>query len=139
MAMDFSGKRVVVTGGAGFLGRAVLEGLQRRSVEDVAVPRRSEFDLTTERGVSSLYEEFRPDVIVHLAAEVGGIGANMDNPGRYFYANMAMSLHLIEFARRVNLEKFVQECLTRTIRSANNHSARRKPKHLHGMHDQRRS
>ncbi len=72
------------------------------------VPRRSRFDLTTEDGVTRLYRELRPDVVLHLAAEVGGIGANMANPGRYFYANMAMALHLIEGARVHGVQKFVQ-------------------------------
>ena len=102
------GARVVVTGGAGFLGRAVLARLRARGVTDVVVPRRSEYDLTHEADAARLYRDARPDVVLHLAAEVGGIGANQANPGRYFYANMAMALHLIEEARRVGLRKFVQ-------------------------------
>jgi len=102
------GARVVVTGGAGFLGRAVVERLRARGVADVIVPRRRDYDLTHEADVARLYQSTRPDVVLHLAAEVGGIGANQANPGRYFYANMAMALHLIEEARRVGLRKFVQ-------------------------------
>ncbi len=106
--MDLSKQRIVVTGGAGFLGRAVCESLARRGATDIMIPRRRDFDLTSEADVARLYAEMRPDVVLHLAAEVGGIGANMDNPGRYFFANMAMSLHLIEHARINKLRKFVQ-------------------------------
>jgi GDP-L-fucose synthase len=106
---DLAKKRIVVTGGAGFLGQAVLRVLRQRGVADeqIVVPRRREFDLTVESHVERLYETARPDVVLHLAAEVGGIGANMEHPGRFFYANMAMGLHLVEHARRRGLEKFV--------------------------------
>jgi GDP-L-fucose synthase len=106
--ITLAGARVVVTGGAGFLGRAVLDCLRRRGVTDPIVPRRRDYDLTREGDVSRLYRDARPDIVLHLAAEVGGIGANQANPGRYFYANMAMALHLVEEARRVGLRKFVQ-------------------------------
>jgi GDP-L-fucose synthase len=100
--------RVLVTGGAGFLGRAVCRLLRQRGCREVLVPRRAEYDLTDERAVARLYDAERPDWVLHLAAEVGGIGANQANPGRYFYANMAMALHLIEHARRSGVERFVQ-------------------------------
>ena len=103
----FTGTRVVVTGGAGFLGRVVVELLRARGAE-VQVPRRKEFDLTHEADVSRMYDRLKPEVVFHLAAEVGGIGANQANPGRYFFANMAMALHLIEQARIRGLRKFVQ-------------------------------
>lgn len=106
--MQLEGQRIVVTGGAGFLGRAVIDALRRRGAVDVVIPRRRDFDLTKESDVARLYAEAAPDVVLHLAAEVGGIGANMDNPGRYFFANMAMSLHLIEHARINRIRKFVQ-------------------------------
>jgi GDP-L-fucose synthase len=106
--MNLKDQRIVVTGGAGFLGRAVGESLRRRGVTDIAIPRRRDYDLTRESDVARMYETLRPDVVLHLAAEVGGIGANMDNPGRYFFANMAMALHLIEHARVHRLQKFVQ-------------------------------
>jgi GDP-L-fucose synthase len=107
--LDLSTKRIVVTGGAGFLGTAVCRLLRDRGVPDdrIIVPRRRDFDLTVEADVARLYAEARPDVVIHLAAEVGGIGANMAHPGRFFYANMAMGLHLVEHARRHGLEKFV--------------------------------
>jgi len=99
---DWSNKRVIVTGGAGFLGGFVLRGLRERGVKDsnIFVPRSRDFDLTELSAVRRMYDSAfagKPaDVVIHLAAEVGGIGANQANPGRYFYANMAMALHLIE-------------------------------------------
>jgi len=100
--------RIIVTGGAGFLGSFVMEKLRARGYTNLIVPRRKEYDLTHEDGAQRLYKDFRPDVIVHMAAEVGGIGANWENPGRYFFANMAMGLHLIEGARQHGLKKFLQ-------------------------------
>ena len=108
MASPLQGKSIVVTGGAGFLGRAVCQRLNALGAGEVLIPRRAEFDLTTEKAVDRLYKEMRPQIVLHLAAEVGGIGANMMNPGRYFYANMAMAIHLIEGARRYGVEKFLQ-------------------------------
>ena len=108
MSTELSSRRVVVTGGAGFLGRVVCRLLEERGCEEILVPRRADHDLTDESAVARMYRDMRPEVVIHLAAEVGGIGANMDNPGRFFYANMVMSLHLIEHARRCGLEKFVQ-------------------------------
>ncbi|MEI7861585.1 MAG: NAD-dependent epimerase/dehydratase family protein, partial [Planctomycetota bacterium] len=106
---DLATKRIVLTGGAGFLGRAVVRVLEARGVpaERLFVPRKRAFDLTDESAVQRLYEVARPDIVIHLAAEVGGIGANMDQPGRFFYANMAMGMHLVEQARRCGVEKFV--------------------------------
>lgn len=100
--------RIVITGGAGFLGSFIVDQLKQRGFTDLFVPRRSEFDLTVESNVERLYALHKPDVVIHLAAEVGGIGANRDNPGRFFYANLAMGMHLIEHARRNRIKKFVQ-------------------------------
>lgn len=99
--------RITVTGGAGFLGKAVVRKLADAGVLDIFVPRKNEYDLTKEDDVRRMYADSRPDIVIHLAAEVGGIGANLMNPGRYFYANMAMSLHMIEAARISGIEKFV--------------------------------
>jgi len=103
-----NGKRVLLTGGSGFLGALVRERLEAAGAAAVFVPRRSEYELTDAGAVARAYEDGRPDTVIHLAAEVGGIGANRDNPGRFFYANMAMGLHMIEEARRRGVEKFVQ-------------------------------
>ncbi len=108
MSLDLAGCRVTVTGGAGFLGEAVCERLAARGVSEVAVPRRSDYDLVHEADAVRMYDDLRPDVVLHLAGEVGGIGANRANPGRYFYANMAMALNLIEQARARGIRKFVQ-------------------------------
>ena len=97
----------MVTGGAGFLGRPLCERLEARGAS-VFVPRHADFDLTDQRDVARAFDAGAPDTVIHLAAEVGGIGANRDNPGRFFYANMAMGLHLIEEARRREVAKFVQ-------------------------------
>ncbi len=106
--MDLSKHKILLTGGAGFLGKAVVAALEARGARDVFIPRRRDYDLTTEEGVARVYRDARPTVVIHLAAEVGGIGANMRNPGRYFYANMAMALHLVEHARLNGVAKFVQ-------------------------------
>ncbi|HEV7299175.1 MAG TPA: GDP-L-fucose synthase [Tepidisphaeraceae bacterium] len=100
--------RIIVTGGAGFLGSFVVDQLKAKGYNDIVVPRRKDFDLTTEADAYRLYTQYKPAVILHLAAEVGGIGANRDNPGRFMFANMAMGMHLIEGARKFGLKKFVQ-------------------------------
>jgi GDP-L-fucose synthase len=105
---SIAGRRILVTGGAGFLGLPVCVRLQERGAAEVIAPRRADYDLTEAGAVRRLFEHARPDVVLHLAAEVGGIGANRDNPGRFFYANMAMGLHVVEAARDMGVEKFVQ-------------------------------
>lgn len=107
--LDLKSERIVVTGGAGFLGRFVCQKLRELGVanERIFVPRRKDFDLTREADVARMYDMLQPTVVIHLAAEVGGIGANRDNPGRFFFANMSMGMHLIEQARQRNLRKFV--------------------------------
>jgi GDP-L-fucose synthase len=108
--LDLNQERIVVTGGAGFLGRHLLSAIEERGVsrENLLVPCREEFDLTHEADVVRLYRETRPTVVIHLAAVVGGIGANREHPGSFFYSNLAMGLHLIEHARRAGVKKFVQ-------------------------------
>ncbi len=102
--------RVCVTGGAGFLGHFVCQLLRERGVTEdrLFVPRRRDYDLTREADVVRMYDDAKPDVVIHLAAEVGGIGANRDHPGRFCFANLAMGMHLIEHARQRGLKKFVQ-------------------------------
>lgn len=99
--------RVVVTGGAGFLGSFVTEKLRQRGCRDIFVPRSSEYDLRDRDAIQRLYEETSPDIVIHLAAVVGGIGANRDNPGRFFYDNAIMGIQLIEYARQFEIKKFV--------------------------------
>jgi len=101
-------RRVVVTGGAGFMGTHLTERLRALGCRELFVPRQVDYDLTEQEAVRRMYREMRPDVVLHLAAEVGGIGANRDNPGRFFYANMMMGVLLIEEARRAGVTKFVQ-------------------------------
>jgi len=108
MSSDLSSKRICVTGGAGFLGRAVCARLRERGVTELFIPRSRNFDLTSAGAVGRLFETARPDIVIHLAAEVGGIGANQKHPGRFFYANLAMGVNLIEEARRRGVERFVQ-------------------------------
>ncbi len=103
-----AGKRILVTGGAGFLGEPVCRRLRALDPAEVIVPRRAACDLTDRGAVDELFAEHRPHVVIHLAAEVGGIGANRENPGRFFYANMAMGLNVIEAARVSGVEKLVQ-------------------------------
>jgi GDP-L-fucose synthase len=108
--IDFCKDRILVTGGAGFLGKRLQAELLARGTpgQNILVPLIEDFDLTREADVLRMYREMKPDVVIHLAALVGGIGANRENPGLFFYANMAMGLHLIEHARRTGLKKFVQ-------------------------------
>lgn len=100
-------RRVCVTGGAGFLGSFVLEELARRGATDVFVPRVEEYDLTRREDIRRCLADSSPDIIIHLAAVVGGIGANMDNPGKFFYDNAIMGIQLIEEARLYGVGKFV--------------------------------
>lgn len=103
----WSESRVVVTGGAGFLGSFIVEKLQARGCREIFVPRSADYDLRDRDAIERLYAEARPDIVIHLAAVVGGIGANRDNPGRFFYDNAIMGIQLIELARLMGVKKFV--------------------------------
>ena len=107
MASFWSDKRVVVTGGAGFLGSFVVEQLQARDCKEIVVPRSRDYDLVQMEAVRQLYADAQPDIVIHLAARVGGIGANQANPGRFFYDNLMMGTQLIEVGRQRALKKFV--------------------------------
>lgn len=103
----WDGKRVCVTGGAGFLGSFLLEQLKQAGAKDVFVPTYPEYDLVEQEAIVRMLADSKPDVIIHLAAVVGGIGANMANPGKYFYDNAMMGIQLIEQARLAGVGKFV--------------------------------
>ncbi|MFI5178478.1 MAG: GDP-L-fucose synthase family protein [Vicinamibacterales bacterium] len=105
--MDVKNKRVLVTGGSGFLGRHVVQAFERRGCQGIAVPRKAQYDLTREADVRRLYGDVKPEVVVHLAAVVGGIGANRESPGRFFYENVMMGALVLEQARLAAVEKFV--------------------------------
>jgi GDP-L-fucose synthase len=100
-------RRVTVTGGAGFLGSFVVEKLKERGCRDIFVPRSCRYDLVDMEAVKRLYQDSRPDLVIHLAARVGGIGANRANAGKFFYDNAMMGIQLLEHGRLFGLEKFV--------------------------------
>ncbi len=100
-------KRVVVTGGGGFLGSFVVERLRESGCRNLTVPRSRKYDLREKEQVNRVYETAQPDVVIHLAAMVGGIGANRKHPGRFFYDSAIMGIQMIEAARIHNVKKFV--------------------------------
>lgn len=107
MSFNISDKRILITGGAGFLGRFVVERLKKRRCNNIFIPRSRDYDLVKEEDVKKIYADARPNIVIHLAARVGGIGANRDNPGAFFYDNLMMGVQLIEEGRLYEIEKFV--------------------------------
>jgi GDP-L-fucose synthase len=107
MSGFFADRRVVVTGGAGFLGGYVTEGLRARGCRNILVPKIEDYDLVEIGDVVRMYDRMNPDIVIHLAAVVGGIGANREHPGEFFYKNLMMGVQLIEQGRLRNIEKFV--------------------------------
>src|SRR5216117_3681254 len=107
MADYWSQRRVVVTGGHGFLGSYVVEALRARGAAHVFAPERERYDLRRLEAVEGMYRDMRPNIIIHLAATVGGIGINRERPGEFFYDNLMMGVQLMEIARQRGVEKFV--------------------------------
>jgi GDP-L-fucose synthase len=103
----FEDRRVVVTGGAGFLGGYVIKSLQKRGCKNIGVPKIEDCDLVNLKDITEMYDDMKPDIVIHLAAVVGGIGANREHPGEFFYKNLMMGVQLIEQGRIRNIEKFV--------------------------------
>jgi GDP-L-fucose synthase len=107
MSIFFQNRRVVVTGGAGFLGQYVTEGLQKRGCQNILVPKIEDYNLVDINDIHRMYNDMKPDIVIHLAAIVGGIGANREHPGEFFYKNLMMGVQLIEQGRLRRIEKFV--------------------------------
>ncbi|MCX5695159.1 MAG: GDP-L-fucose synthase [Candidatus Omnitrophica bacterium] len=105
--INLKNKRILVTGGNGFLGSFVVRKLKERGCKNIFIPRSKDYDLVQMAAVKKLYKDARPDIVIHLAAKVGGIGANRDNPGKFFYDNLMMGVQLIEVGRLKKIEKFV--------------------------------
>jgi GDP-L-fucose synthase len=105
--MNLASKRSIVTGGAGFLGHHVVERLRHLGSEHIHVPRTADCDLRDAQAVRRLFSEYRPDIVFHLAARVGGIGANQKNPGAYFHDNIVMGINILEEARKASVPKVV--------------------------------
>jgi len=106
-ASFWSDKRVIVTGGAGFLGSFVVDQLRAKGCRQIVIPRSRDYDLVQMEAVRRLYTDANPDIVIHLAARVGGIGANQANPGRFFYDNLMMGSQLMEVGRQLRLKKFI--------------------------------
>lgn len=103
----WTNKKVLITGGAGFLGSFVVEKLKARGVTGIGIPRSKDYDLVESDACKRLYKDAKPDIVIHLAAKVGGIGANRSNPGKFFYDNLMMGVQMMEEGRRSGIEKFV--------------------------------
>jgi len=103
----WANRRVVITGGAGFLGSYVVEKLKKRGAKDIFIPQSKDYDLRHLPVIIRLFEETQPDIVIHLAARVGGIGANRERPGEFFYDNLIMGIQLMEQARLFQVEKYV--------------------------------
>ena len=107
MSYELKAKRILVTGGAGFLGNHLIGKLKERGCNNIFIPIIEKFDLRNKDDINRLYEESHPEIVIHLAAKVGGIGANMKYPGEFFYDNLIMGVQLMEYARKYSVDKFI--------------------------------
>jgi GDP-L-fucose synthase len=105
--MDLSTKRICITGGAGFLGTHLQAQLKKRGAKELFIPTYPEYDLVKSEDIARLYKDSKPDIVIHLAAKVGGIGANREKPGEFFYDNLMMGVQLLHQAWQRGIEKFV--------------------------------
>ncbi len=105
--INLKDKRILVTGGSGFLGSFVVRKLKERGCENIFIPRSKDYDLVQIAAVKKLYKDARPNIVIHLAAKVGGIGANSQNPGKFFYDNLMMGAQMMEIGRQSGIDKFV--------------------------------
>jgi len=105
--IELRAKRIMVTGGTGFLGTYVVQKLKERRCNNIFVPLHKDYDLVQMEAVKKAYQDFAPDIMIHLAGVVGGIGANQENPGGFFYDNLMMSIQLMEIGRQRRIGKFV--------------------------------
>jgi len=106
-AIDLRNKRIMVTGGAGFLGTYVVQKLKERGCKDIFIPKTEDYDLVQMEAIKRVYQDAKPNIVIHLAAKVGGIGANRENPGKFFYDNLMMGVQMMEVGRQTGIEKFV--------------------------------
>ncbi|MCU0652587.1 MAG: GDP-L-fucose synthase [Candidatus Omnitrophica bacterium] len=105
--INLKNKRILVTGGSGFLGSYVVEKLKALGCINIFIPRSKDYDLVQMKYVTKVYKDVKPDIVIHLAAQVGGIGANRENPGKFFYDNLMMGAQMMEIGRQVGVENFV--------------------------------